>query len=141
MIDAINHSAATIIEGLQPFNNGGATSNLYILNDMWKRDKHRLFNFIGVIVNAFKRIYLLPDGTNRQFLVDCGHGKFKDGTEIVRITFPDFYQPPEVRMIVTVEFNLEFWDAGKATGQSVVWFLESLVDFGGNVIERLATTI
>ena len=140
MIDGINSSAATAIERVQPFNDGGGSAPLYILNETWKRDKHRVLNIIGQTVAGFQRSYIFDDSTARHIPTTISR-KLVDGAEVARIAFPDFYQPPKVRMVAVVAFILEFWDAGPATGKSVDELLRRLVQFGQLLIETLSATV
>jgi hypothetical protein len=141
MIDGINNSAATAIERVQPFNSGGDSAPLYVLNETWKRDKHRVLNLVGQTVLGFQRVYIFPDKVVRQIPTTIS-GKLEDGAEVARFDFPDFYAPPKVRMVAhQAAFGLEFWDAGPATGKGVSKLLAELIQFGELLIEALSATV
>jgi hypothetical protein len=138
MIAGINNSAATIIEAAQPFNDGGAKSRLYILNEMWKRDKHRVLNLVLYQMLAYKRIYVLANGEVRAFIHDIAPD-LEDGAEAIRYAHPDFYKP-EMRMVETVWVSIHFRDSGPATGHDPIELLTDLFQFTESLVNNLIAT-
>jgi hypothetical protein len=43
----------------------GAASELYVLHDLWNRDKHRVLNLVVAVGNVCQILYAMPDGTIR----------------------------------------------------------------------------
>lgn len=140
MISGINSSALTLIENLQPFNDGGASSKLYILNELWKRDKHRFLNIASYSIYGLKIIYNV-DGKYSHQIYDISAG-IVDGAEVGRFVFPNFYMPG-VGMIMQIEClsSLRFCETDIASGQEVNSLLNRLVEFGSEVISSLKSTL
>ena len=138
-IHGINSSASTIIEGLQPFNCGGPSAPVYILNKLWNRDKHQILNFVGGAVDAYKRIYFLKDGTTREIVADVPRRRLEDGAEVIRVKHPDFYRP-QMRVVTHMTLCLKFWDDDIAPDKEVTELLANLIEFGKGVVEVLAAT-
>ena len=105
-IRRINKQAAALIKGLQPFNQGGKNSLLWILHDMWNTDKHKLLHIVVADVAGLMRNY-----TSGNRFMDRSFtglpGKLKEGAEF-RIDFPDFYEPGKMRVDLDLMVRLEF---------------------------------
>jgi hypothetical protein len=96
------------IEGKQPYNSGGKSSDdpLLALNDAWNANKHRILN------EKFTRLF--PEGdpidlfditppiepVEQRWLIEPHGRKVKDGTKIVLLRFPKDQPLPEVRVNV-----------------------------------------
>ena len=96
MIGGMNEQARTIIAGLQPFGPDYASDPLYILNEMWNRDKHRLLNFNTFGIEALQVNFDLPDGV-RSIIINLPKRQLPEGTEIKRHDL-GFNLPREVRV-------------------------------------------
>ena len=130
MIAGVATQTATDIRSLQPFHTNPAdTAPLYVLNEMWKREKHRLLNFASLkIMSGCTTAYVYPSGRT---IVDHGvgfnPGPFTDGAELCRLQYPSDFTP-DVKMSVTYAWAMRFEDAGPATGQSPTELLTRLVE-------------
>ena len=140
MLSGVNTKAVAIIDGLQPMGPDYATHPLYVLNEMWNWDKHRLLNLVSVAPIAFQVSFIYPGGRVEQKIVDVPPGvQIIDGTEIKRISFPDDYTP-EVK-VVGVMAGIYKFDVGPAAGQSFTELLNKLVEFAESLINKLIATI
>jgi len=138
MIKGINNSAAAIIERLQPFNNGGAASLLYVLDDMWNIDKHRTLHVMVTDIVGLQRTYIegdrlvgreiggIPNVTNNR-------------TAILRVPFRECYRP-NVNMVFEYGVRLEFRDIQAARGKTVEALLTQLIEFSESTVRLLAET-
>ena len=135
MIKGVNPAAVTIIDGLQPFEPRHVSDPLYILNEMWNRDKHRLLNFTNIALYAYKATYTYPR-KYRESPIRNLIG-MNDGAELCRFRHPSDLTP-EVRISHHYAHSgLVFKDAGPATGKEVVELLPQLV----NVVESIANDL
>jgi hypothetical protein len=136
MIDGINSAAAITIRGLQPFGPDFQINPLFILNELWNRDKHRLLNTCVVIPLGISLLYHFPDGrwNNRMIQVP---GDIVYGTELFRERHPG----KEVEVMAEVAYtSLQFRD-GLVARQPVLELLLKLVKFAEGTIKSLAETI
>lgn len=135
MIDGINPAAATIIRGLQPFGSDYQTNPLFILNELWNRDKHRMLNTCMVIPLGISLLYHFPDDTWKNQMIQVP-GDVVYGTELFRERHPG--KEVEVMAEVAVTF-LVFKDEPIAR-QPVLELLLKLVQFSEKTIIALAET-
>lgn len=138
MLNGINNSAATIIEGLQPFNNGGTASLLYALDDMWNIDKHRTLNIVATDIVGLQRTYI-KDGRLLGRLIGGLPNVHEDRAEAGRLPFPDFYSA-EVEVVIEYGIRLEFRDIDAAKGKTVEAFLTQIIEFARGVVTDLSNT-
>jgi hypothetical protein len=137
MIDGLSHAAIAIIEGLQPFRPDFRTDPLYVLDDLWNRDKHRLLNFTSIWLNGFKQGYRYPSGRYSESPILDGIQATEDGAELGRFR-PPADLTPEVKVYDYIDFSgLIFQDAGPATGHQVLEVLPRLVQFTENIVNKL----
>jgi hypothetical protein len=134
-VKRLDAQARAIIKGLQPFNNGGKCSPLWILHDMWNTDKHKLLHIVAADFGGLARNYY-REGRFIQRTTGLP-GKLKDGAEF-RIDFPDFYEPTKVHVDVEVMLRLEF---DTRPGQLIDTLLAQLIDFAEGVVRDLEKTL
>jgi hypothetical protein len=138
MVNGINPTAEAIIKGLQPFGPNYKTDTLWILNEFWKWDKHRLPSLcIGNEYLGASLYYQFPDGHFSQQAFTFPRD-MEDCTELFRVSDPG----PEVKVHVEYFFvpRLAFRD-GPAAEKPVAEFLLGLVQFAESIIDILAETI
>jgi hypothetical protein len=108
---------------------------LYILNELWNRDKHRLLNFCVAYTPGVKIVYGYPDGRVDERLIHVPRN-VKDGTELFR----DGHPGAGVKVIAYALIrNLVF--NGGLLDQQPVLLLAKLVQFAECLIDSLAATI
>ena len=140
-IGGINTAAAAIIEGLQPFRPDYSSDPLYLLNEMWNRDKHRLLNVALVKPIAFQ-VALLHRSSGRFLplpIIDLPPGQIKDGAELHRLRLPREYSP-QMEVVGQMAWTFGFEDAGPAGGKPFPGLLTQLVDFTEGIIKQLVGT-
>ena len=129
MIEGINADAEEFIHSLQPFNDH-EKNLLYILNELWNRDKHRLLNFCVAYPQGIQ-LYSHPNnvfsGQHIQVPINVNHG-----TQLFREKYPG----PEVKVGAEVIFK-----DGLVQGEQVTDLLDRLLQFSRQIIERLSETI
>jgi hypothetical protein len=137
MIEGLHPNAIAIIEGLQPIKLDFKTDPLYILNELWNRDKHRLLNFASVRFLAFKESYIYPSGRYSESPTLDAVAVVEDGAEIGRFRPPSDITP-EVKVYPQIDYSgLIFQDAGPATGHQVLEILPQLVQFTESIVNNL----
>ena len=141
MIEGINDEAAKIIRGLQPFGPDYEKNLLYLLNELWNREKHRLLVLTFVKGIAYKAIYIYPSPPGRTLQVLAPlPSPVEDGAELYRFKHPPDFTP-QVRLIeTTANIGLVFKEAGHATGWGVLELLTSLSEFVESRMEEIIST-
>jgi hypothetical protein len=134
MIDGINPAAATIIKGLQPFGPDYMTNLLYVLNEFWNRDKHRLLNFCIAMLHGVQLNTIYPDETVDFRIVVPEAAKVKDGAELFRMPHPGV----GVQVIALQATGDVIFDGGLFDQKPVAETLLKLVEFAEQVITDLA---
>ena len=141
MVNGVNTAAITIIDGLQPVNPNYRTDILYLLGEMWNREKHRLLNFASIRLNAYKALYIYPSGRHRAIVADLTTAAVQDGTELGRFRQPDDLTP-QVKVIEQVDYSgLFFKDAGSATGYPALELLLNQVNLVESITNKLIGTV
>jgi hypothetical protein len=143
MIDGLSPAAIAIIDGLQPIKPDYASDPLYVLQDLWNRDKHRLLSMTRIRLNAFKEGY--RDAARTFYLespiFNLTVAATEDGTEIGRF-HPPLTLTPEVEVIQHAEIlGPLFEDAGPATGQDPLKLLPLLIERVESITNDLIATI
>jgi hypothetical protein len=137
MIDGINAQAFAIIDGLQPLRPDYTSDPLYVLNEMWNRDKHRLLNIAVYAIHALSIWFGLPDGT-RSLIIEIPQGPLPEDTEITRRGLP-FHLPREAKVVGEAVVTHNFV-GGPADGKPFVEVLSQLVEFAESVVSKLVGT-
>lgn len=130
MIEGINPAAAAIIKAEQPFGADYQTNLLYVLNELWNRDKHRLLNFCIVYLQGIALLW-------GDWPVITPPAEVKDGTELYRGPHPD----REVEMRAEVALSDIRFDGGFLDRQPVAELLARLIHFSQSIVDDLAKTI
>lgn len=135
MIDGMNPAAVTVIKGLQPFG-PDYTNPLYILNELWNRDKHRLLNTCVAYPWGMSLIYRFPNGK-----IDAGKvvpvpPDVKDGTELFRQHHPG----RDVKVEGEGAISAIVFEDGLVKGKPVLELLNHLVQFTKHIVDDLAVT-
>jgi hypothetical protein len=136
LIEGINPEAENIIRGLQAVELDYQTNPLYILHELWNRDKHRLLNFCIAYPQGIQIMYVYPNGT-------FGGGHFSvppdvnDGTELFRQPHPGL----GVQVSAEVAISAVVFNDGLVADQPVTELLQRLVQFSKDTIDKLAATI
>lgn len=136
MIKGISPAAQTIIKGAQPFGPDHAHP-LYILHELWNRDKHRLLNTVVAYPQVFGLLYFFPDGRMDGSQFVTVPPDVKDGTELFRAPHPG----PGVEVKGEGAVSSVVFDDGLVKGQPVSEVLDKLLHFAESVISDLAKTI
>ena len=140
MIEGINSTAAELIRGLQPFGPNYSTDPLYVLNDLWNRDKHRLLNFSAAKTLALGVMFQTPD-QSRFMNINLPPPPYEDGTEIDRQPLPGPISR-NVKVVGSVlSVGFQFIEAGPATGFAFPGYLLELVELTENILNKLAATV
>jgi len=139
MINGLHRTAIAVIDGLQPIKPDFATDPLYVLNELWNRDKHRLLNFASIRLNAFKQTYSYPSGRFSESPILSATTAMEAGAELGR-----FRPPGALASNVKAQDHLDysgpiFQDAGPATDHEVLEILSRLVQFTENIANSLIT--
>jgi hypothetical protein len=137
MVEGINAQALAIIDGLQPLGPDYASDPLYVLNEMWNRDKHRLLNIATYAILGLKIVCRFPDGP-RSFMVNFPQGPLPLGTEIARRSLP-FHLPREVEVVAYSVFSHDFV-GGPADGKPFLEVLSKLCEFAESIVDKLIAT-
>jgi hypothetical protein len=134
MLPGIKVQASAIIEGLQPFG-PDYTKPLYVLNELWNTDKHRVLNFCIANIQGIQ-LYSVPAelGFNKMINVPAG---VKDGTELFRERYPG----PDVQVGAEVAMSEIVFDGGLLDQKEVTEILLHLVEFAGTVIDDLVRVV
>jgi hypothetical protein len=133
LIERLNDESQRLIGDLQPFENDGKDSLLWILHDMWNTDKHRFLHIVGADFAGIARNYRRDGRIVQQF---TGlPAKLQDGAEL-RIDFPDVYEPGQLQVEVGIRLEFE-----AAPGQAIDTLLTKFIEFGENTIRQLAGTL
>jgi hypothetical protein len=136
-LTALTLPPETIIRSLQPFGPDYSADPLYILQELWNTDKHRLLNTCVAYPQGMSLIYSFPDGhfdTSKFVTVPAD---VKDGTELFRERLPAL----GVEVMGEGAISLVVFDKGLVQGQPVDKLLTRLVEFSGDIIDRLAKTV
>jgi hypothetical protein len=136
MIDGINSAASTIIGGVQPFESHFQTNLLFILNELWNRDKHRLLNTCLVIPLGISLLYHFPDGRWNNQIIQVPDNLVY-GTELFREHHPG----KEVEVMAQVAFTSLVFTDGPVARQPVLELLSKLIQFSEKTIMELAETV
>ena len=137
MIDGISEQARAIIGALQPFRADYRADPLYVLNEMWKREKHRLPNIASLAVHALQVSFALPDGI-RRIMINLPEGPLPQNAEIERRDL-GFHLAPEVPVRGDVAVSRQFVD-GPADGRSFPGFLSELHGLSEGIVDSLIDT-
>lgn len=136
MIDGINPAAASIIRGLQPFGSNFLTNPLFILNELWNRDKHRLLNTCMIFPMGISLLYHFPDGAWNNQMIQVPGGVVY-GTELFRERHPG----KDVEVMAEVAYTTLAFKDEPIARQRVQELLPNLVQFAENTIVALAETV
>ena len=140
----VARSALTIIESLQPYHAGDrmADTPLWILNELWNRDKHREIS-LSVMRVASQQLRLVTDdyiGPVEPGLLDKAlnpAGPFEDGAEMVRIP-PTADIPPGMNVRYEAIVEIAFAKGWPGEGRSVMEVLPELFLETQRVLNMLA---
>lgn len=143
MLEGLSPAAIAIVEGLQPIKPDYTTDPLYILNELWNRDKHRLLSMTNIRLNAFKEGY--RDMARTFYLespiLNLTVAATEDGAEIGRFR-PPLKLTPEVDVIQQADITGPlFEDAGPATGQDPLKLLSLLIETVESITDELIATV
>lgn len=136
MIHGINTRAEAVIKAAQPFGPNFQTNLLYVLNELWNTDKHRLLNFCIAYPRAIQLLFAYPNGTFRDRHIPMPDN-VKDGTELFRESHPG----TDVKVIAEVDISTIVFDGGTFDGKPVSELLLKLTQFSERIIDALAKTI
>lgn len=140
-IPGINPGADAIIRGLQPFGPDYKTDSLWILDEFWKRDKHRLLNTCADNPLGVTVYYEFPLTTTSPHHFESVTFNFpdeiEDGTEVFRTADPG----PEVKVHMEMVYLSVVFKDGPAAEKPVTEFLLDLVQLSESVVNVLAGTI
>jgi|SRR5688572_176186 hypothetical protein len=137
-INGINPKAAAIIESLQPFG-PDYTSPLYLLNEMWNRDKHRLLNTTINFPQGMALYYsCIPNGVTAlpPLPFTTVPDDIKHGAELFRMRLPHGVEVNGEGALTGVIFNYRL-----VQGQPVGELLTRLLNFSKDTVETLRSTI
>lgn len=134
MVDGINAEAFAIIDGLQPLRPDYTSDSLYLLHEMWNRDKHRILNTGVFAIGSLKAMFLFPNDL-RAFIVNIPDGPLPQATEIERRRLP-FRLPPEVKVTGEVWVAHKFV-GGPADGKPFLELLSELCEFAERIVDKL----
>jgi hypothetical protein len=114
---------------------------LYILQELWNREKHRVLNFASIELQAFKEGYKYPDGRYSETPILNPPVQPQNGTELGRFRRPaDLTTDVKVYEIALVS-PLRFEDAGAATGHEVTELLTRLLRVVEGITNDLIATV
>lgn len=138
MIKGVNAQAAAIIKAQQPFGPNYQTHPLYVLNELWNVDKHRLLNLCAVHADIIALDDIpLPRGsgkiTQRFIFVPPD---IKDGTELFRET-----RRPDMEVVANIGMTGIVFEGGIVDGKPVLALLSKLIEMSENVVNALAKTV
>jgi hypothetical protein len=136
MIDGISPAAGAVIKGVQPFGSEYRSHLLYILNELWNKDKHRLLNTCMVIPLGVSLIYSFPDGRFASQMMPVP-GNVEYGTEIFRERHPG----KDVGVLAEVARTSFAFTEGVAARQPVSQLLNTLMQFAFSTVAELAKTV
>lgn len=137
-IGAVHPDAQIIIEDLQPHHaaDAFASEKLWILNQLWNLDKHRMLplTVFGQEAVQIDPQALMPTESSATYRVG---GPIRRKTEIVRFAGkrPDAYPNPKGAAVLNVAFGL----GTPAYGHSVAGFLAGLADYLRDEVIRKLT--
>ena len=138
IIAGVSGSDAKIIEESHPFHSNDYMAHpLYVLNQLWNLDKHRLLIVAGVALRGYSALYIYPSGRTERVVKDIDPGLAKDGAELFRFRHPSDFGP-NVRIAEVFAWTLIFSQTGPATGQSALELLSRLRNFVDGIIQKLA---
>ncbi len=137
MIGGINEQARKIIDGLQPLGPDYKSDPLYLLNEMWNRDKHRLLNMNTREIFGLKVVFALPDRM-RGIHISLSGGQLPERAEIERRDL-GFDLPREVRVSGSIIGSHQFV-GGPTDGGSFLETLSELHEFSKSVVDMLIAT-
>lgn len=135
MIDGINVAAKALIHGLQPFGPDYKTDPLYILNEFWNWDKHRLLNVCAFYPYGVTVRFRFPNRFEHHsfnFPPDA-----EDGAVLWRASHPG----PEVQVHYTMAYDGVKFRDGPAADKMVAPFLLELVQLAEGIINKLGDTL
>jgi hypothetical protein len=136
MIDGINAQAAAIIKAEQPFGPDYQTNMLYLLNELWNIDKHRLLNSCAQYPEIIALSYV-PRG---KFIFEQRFVNVptdvKDGAELFRAPFD-----PDVEVTAEIATTGVIFDGGVVDRKPVIELLLKLVEFSDRIVNALGKTI
>jgi hypothetical protein len=137
MIDGINPSAAVIIKAAQPFGPDYRSNLLYLLNELWNRDKHRLLNFCAAYPLCIMISYAWPgpDAKLDQIRIPIPP-KVKDGTELFRHQHPG----SDVQVAAEIASRGIIFDGGIVDSKPAPGLLLKLIEFSERIVSDLAKT-
>jgi hypothetical protein len=138
MIKGINAQAVAIIRAQQPFGPNYQTDPLYVLNNLWNEDKHRLLNLCVVHADIIAIDSIpLPRGsgkiTQRFIFVPPDT---KEGTELFREA-----RRTEMEVVANIGMTGIVFEGGIVNGKPVLEVLSKLIEFSEGVINALAKTV
>lgn len=134
-IKGINADAAAIVYGLQPFIDH-ESDPLWILNELWNRDKHRVLNLCVFSPYGCDVKYRYPDGHFESHPVT-----YPAEAEHCTVLFSAAHPGDEVEVFYTTAYgpSLSFRD-GPATGSIVTDVIFNLVQLSESIIGALLDT-
>lgn len=140
-IASVSDLVRTMIVEFQPMFPAFQSNELYILNELWKQEKHRLLNMVGVTEEVFQIYLFLPDGKRASIAVGFSEtleaNVLPSNTELGRFTIPDGFASPDMKAVVVMVSAIKFSDAGPATGRLAEQMLRELVSFASFILFRL----
>jgi hypothetical protein len=138
MIEGINADAYAIIEALQPLRPTYTSDPLYVLNEMWNRDKHRLLNMAVLESYALQVQFHFPDGL-RLIVVPIPAGPRPKRTGLYRRKLP-WPLAPGVPVDALTSVQPQFM-GGPAHGEAPLKVLTELYGFAASVVDKLIATV
>ncbi len=136
MFESTPDPVRAMINGFQPMIPAFKTNELYILNEMWKQEKHRLLNMVGVVTEACQVYFSRSDGRSVVALVELKGGPLENGTELARAALPAGFER-DVQVMPVVVMAVKFSDAGPAAGRLAEKMLRELVRYAEFILFRL----
>ncbi len=134
-IKGVPVAAETIIQTVQPYQRGDAyhAHPLYLLNELARRDRHRLLNIVGAAARIQQ--FTIGKGDIHIDRLEIGGPQFvcplKDGAQIIRLKMT---AEPPVDVESQFAFEIAFEEIGPAKGQTVVPLLQQLISFVDGIV-------
>jgi hypothetical protein len=93
MINGVKPGIKALIDAFQPIGPDYANSPLYLLNEFWNRDKHRLLNFVVIHTDICQIHFVFPNGKVLTDRIDLAEGAIENGAVLARYPLPEEFTP------------------------------------------------
>jgi hypothetical protein len=119
-IGGIDPTHQTVIEELQPYNGSDIGKTLWLLHRLSNRDKHRLLNVAGSVLEGSTYRITNLKYVNVGFEKIVSFGPFEDGAVVGEFSAIPWRPDAEVDMEVEYRFGVAFDQEGPAAGLPLV---------------------